>query len=101
MDIKKLIKKLPGAWILPIIVVVWVVFLMARNLGLKRSTLFPIVMVITAILAVVWVIVILLTLNKAKKERDSKRMADATSAGSGRVKNIEEKLLFAIKSLRQ
>jgi photosystem II stability/assembly factor-like uncharacterized protein len=101
MDIKKLLKKLPGAWVLAIIVVVWAIFFgIAKFVGHAR-TLRPIAVYATVILAIVWIIVIVLSLLKSKKEQDSKRMADATSAGSARIKNLEEKLLFAIKALRQ
>jgi type VI secretion system protein ImpL len=100
MDIKKILKKLPGAWVLATIVLVWVAFFAsAKYIGHAR-TLRPIALWVTIILIVVWAIVLVLALLKAKKERDSKQMLDA-SAGSGKIKNLEEKLIFAIRALRQ
>lgn len=101
MDIKKLIKKLPGAWVLAIIALVWVIFFAGIKFIGHARTFRPIAIYATIILVILWIIVIVMALLKAKKEKDSKRMTDATSAGSGRIKNLEEKLLFAIKALRE
>jgi len=102
MDWNKLLKKLPAKWVPIAILLVWGAFWgIGIKLGFHRKPMFTFAIIVTIIILLVWIVLIIIAIRKLKQEENAKRMADAASAGSSRIKNLEEKLLFAIKALRE
>jgi photosystem II stability/assembly factor-like uncharacterized protein len=97
-----LLKKLPVKWLPAVLIVVWGAFWgIGVKLGFHRKPLLIVAIIATIIIVVVWLILVGITAFRVKKDLATKRMADATAGGKSRIKNLEEKLLFAIKAIRE
>jgi len=102
MDWKKLLKNLPAKWVPIAIILIWGAFWgVGIKLGFHRKSMLTVAIIATIILLLIWIVLIIIAVIKIKQETDAKRVAESTSAGSSRIKNLEEKLLFAIKALRE
>ncbi|MDQ1328563.1 MAG: type secretion system protein ImpL, partial [Candidatus Poribacteria bacterium] len=102
MDWKKLLKNLPAKWVPIAILLIWGAFWgIGIKLGFHRKPMFTVAIIATIILLLVWIVLIIIAVRKIKQETDAKRIAESASAVTGRIKNLEEKLLFAIKALRE
>ncbi|MGB9595147.1 MAG: type VI secretion protein IcmF/TssM N-terminal domain-containing protein [Candidatus Poribacteria bacterium] len=95
-----LLKKLPAKWLPAVLIVIWGAFWgIGIKLGFHRRPMFIVAIIATIIIVLVWTVIFIVTFVRVKK--DTKRLADATAGGKGRIKNLEEKLQFAIKSIRE
>jgi len=95
-----LLKKLPAKWLPAVLIIIWGAFWgVGIKLGFHRRPMLIFAIIATIIIILVWAVLFILTAVRVKK--DSKRLADATAGGKGRIKNLEEKLQFAIKSIRE
>jgi len=102
MNWMDLLKKLPAKWVPLVILLIWGAFWgIAIKLGFHRKPMFTVAIIATIVVLLIWIVLIIMTARKLKQDTEVRRMAEATSAGSGRIKNLEEKLLYAIKALRE
>ncbi|MDQ1327414.1 MAG: hypothetical protein QG641_694, partial [Candidatus Poribacteria bacterium] len=99
---ENLIKKLPAKWIPFVILLIWGAFLgIGIKLSFYRESMLTVAIIFTIILLIAWITIIIMAVRKSKKESDIRRMSETAFAGSRRVNNLEDKLLFAINALRE
>ncbi len=95
-----LLKKLPAKWLPAVLILIWGAFWgIGIKLGFHRRPMFIFAIIATILIILVWAVLFIITFIRVKK--DTKRLADATAGGRGRIKNLEEKLQFAIKAIRE
>ncbi|MGQ9609222.1 MAG: type VI secretion system membrane subunit TssM [bacterium] len=96
------LKKLPAKWMPVVIMFIWGVFWgVGVKLGFHRKPMLTVAIIATIIAILVWLVLMAIKARRMKKEIEYRRLAEISSYETGKVKKIEEKLLYAIDSLRK